>query len=52
MYETRPERMIQEAVTGMLPKNKLRKRLEKRLRIYAGNDHPHAAQNPEVIDKL
>jgi len=52
MYETKPERMIQEAVSGMLPKNKLRKRLEKRLRIYSGNDHPHAAQKPEVIDSF
>lgn len=52
LYETRPERLIQEAVLGMLPKNKLRKKLAKRLRIYAGGEHPHAAQKPEVIEKL
>ena len=52
LYETKPERIIQEAVLGMLPKNKLRKKLAKRLRIYAGSEHPHAAQNPEVIEKL
>ena len=52
LYETRPERIIQEAVLGMLPKNKLRKKMAKRLRIYAGSEHPHAAQRPEVIGKL
>jgi large subunit ribosomal protein L13 len=52
LYETRPERIIQEAVLGMLPKNKLRKKMAKRLRIYAGSEHPHAAQKPEVIGKL
>jgi large subunit ribosomal protein L13 len=52
MFETTPERVIEEAVTGMLPKNKLRKRMTKRLRVYAGNEHPHAAQNPEAIEKL
>ncbi len=49
MFESRPERLIQEAVLGMLPKNKLRKRMAKRLRVYAGAEHPHRAQNPEVI---
>ncbi len=52
LYETKPERIIQEAVLGMLPKNKLRKKMAKRLRIYAGGEHPHAAQKPEVIEKL
>ena len=52
LYETRPERIIREAVLGMLPKNKLRKKLAKRLRIYAGSEHPHAAQKPEVSGKL
>ena len=49
MFESRPERLIEEAVLGMLPKNKLRKRMAKRLRVYAGTEHPHRAQNPEVI---
>ena len=49
MFETRPERMIQDAVLGMLPKNKLRKQMGRRLRVYAGGAHPHAAQNPEVL---
>jgi large subunit ribosomal protein L13 len=49
VFESRPERLIEEAVLGMLPKNKLRKRMAKRLRVYAGAEHPHRAQNPEVI---
>ena len=52
MFETKPERMIEEAVIGMLPKNKLRKLMMKKLRVYAGNEHPHSAQNPKVIEKL
>jgi large subunit ribosomal protein L13 len=52
MFETKPEQMIEEAVNGMLPKNKLRKLMTKRLRVYAGSEHPHSAQNPKVIDKL
>ena len=49
VFESRPERLIEEAVLGMLPKNKLRKRMAKRLRVYRGAEHPHRAQNPEVI---
>ena len=49
MFEGRPERLVEEAVLGMLPKNKLRKRMAKRLRVYAGAEHPHAAQKPEVL---
>ena len=43
---TRPERLIEEAILGMLPKNKLGKRLAGRLRVYRGAQHPHAAQQP------
>jgi large subunit ribosomal protein L13 len=46
---TRPERIIREAVLGMLPKNKLRKRLVQRLKIYGEGQHPHAAQRPEPL---
>jgi large subunit ribosomal protein L13 len=49
MLETRPEQVIQQAISGMLPKNKLRKQLERRLRVYAGSEHPHAAQKPEPL---
>ena len=41
--------MVREAVLGMLPKNKLRKRMVKRLKVYFGNSHPHTAQQPEAI---
>ncbi len=49
IFESRPERIIEEAVLGMLPKNKLRKKMARRLRVYAGTEHPHGAQKPEVI---
>jgi large subunit ribosomal protein L13 len=47
LLETRPERMIEMAVRGMLPKNRLARRLFTKLKIYRGAEHPHAAQKPE-----
>lgn len=44
-----PERVIRSAVWGMLPHNKLGRRLIKQLKVYAGPDHPHEAQQPEPI---
>ncbi len=44
-----PDRIIRTAVKGMLPKNKLGRKVIKNLKIYAGSDHPHSAQNPEPI---
>lgn len=52
MFETWPQRVLEEAILGMLPKNKLRKKMAKRLRVYAGNEHPHAAQNPRALENL
>lgn len=49
VFESKPEQMIREAVMGMLPKNKLRKRMVKRLKVYLNNQHPHAAQQPEAL---
>jgi len=50
LFETsKPERVIREAVLGMLPKNKLRKRMVKRLKVYLADQHPHAAQQPEAL---
>ena len=49
VLETKPERVIREAVLGMLPKNKLRKRMVKRLKVYVADQHPHAAQQPEAL---
>lgn len=45
---THPERLLRMAVVGMLPKNRLGRRLATKLKIYAGADHPHAAQRPEA----
>ena len=50
MQERYPERIIQAAVKGMTPKNRLGRQIMSKLRVYAGPDHPHAAQNPRVYD--
>src|SRR5881409_695623 len=52
VFETKPQKLIREAVLGMLPKNKLRKRMVKRLKIYVAGQHPHAAQMPETVKLL
>ncbi len=44
-----PERVIELAVKGMLPKNKLGKAMAKKLKVYGGAEHPHAAQQPEPL---
>ena len=49
IMDKRPEELIRHAVKGMLPKNKLGSRLFKKLKVYAGSDHPHQAQNPEPL---
>ena len=49
LSETKPDRVIREAVLGMLPKNKLRKRMAARLLVYADNQHPHQAQKPQAV---
>jgi large subunit ribosomal protein L13 len=49
VLEGKPEKVIREAVLGMLPKNKLRKRMVKRLKIYVADQHPHQAQRPEPL---
>ena len=49
MLETHPERVIEHAVRGMLPKNKLGRSLLQKLKVYAGDKHPHEAQRPEAI---
>ena len=50
MMEKSPERVIEKAVWGMLPKNRLGRKLLKKLKIYAGPEHPHAAQQPRQIE--
>ncbi len=45
----KPEELIKKAVKGMLPKNKLGRQMFKKLKVYAGADHPHAAQQPKEL---
>ncbi len=49
LLETKPENIIRFAVKGMLPKNKLGAKIYKKLKVYAGEKHPHEAQKPEAI---
>jgi large subunit ribosomal protein L13 len=46
LMEKHPDRVVEKAIIGMLPKNKLGRQIEKQLRVYAGPDHPHTAQQP------
>jgi len=46
---TRPVRMVEEAIQGMLPKTKLGKQMYRKLKVYAGPKHPHAAQKPAAL---
>jgi large subunit ribosomal protein L13 len=49
LLEKKPEELVRLAVKGMLPKNKLGRKLFKKLKVYAGETHPHEAQQPEVL---
>lgn len=49
LLEKRPEDVIKKAVKGMLPKNKLGRQMFKKLKVYAGGNHPHAAQQPKSL---
>lgn len=49
MQSSKPEFVIHHAVKGMLPKNRLGRKLIKKLKVYAGDKHPHAAQQPETL---
>jgi large subunit ribosomal protein L13 len=48
-FERKPESIVQEAILGMLPKNKLGKAMGKKLKVYKGDKHTHAAQKPEAL---
>jgi len=48
--EQHPERVLQSAIKGMLPKNPLGRAMYRKLHVYAGPDHPHAAQQPKPLD--
>jgi large subunit ribosomal protein L13 len=46
---TRPDRLVRDAILGMLPKTRLGDRMAHRLKVYAGSTHPHSAQKPEQL---
>ncbi|MBS3785076.1 MAG: 50S ribosomal protein L13 [Anaerolineae bacterium] len=50
MLEEHPTRVIEHAVKGMLPKTKLGRKMIKKLKVYAGSEHPHQAQRPEPLE--
>ena len=52
MLNTHPERVIEFAVKGMLPHNRLGRQMIKKLKVYTGNTHPHGAQHPKVLEVL
>jgi len=50
LQDKAPERIIESAVKGMMPKNKLSRAMMSKLKIYAGSEHPHGAQQPVTLD--
>ena len=50
MIEKHPDRLVEKAVKGMLPKNRLGRAMAKKLKVYAGPEHPHAAQKPAAFE--
>ena len=50
MLADKPERVLELAVKGMLPKNTLGRQMYRKLKVYRGAEHPHAAQQPEVLE--
>ena len=50
LQQKNPEAIIEKAVKGMLPKNRLGRRLFTKLKVYSGAEHPHAAQEPKVLE--
>lgn len=49
LLKKRPEDLVMHAVRGMLPKNRLGRKMLKKLKVYAGSEHPHVAQRPEIL---
>jgi len=50
MLEKQPRKLLERTIKGMLPKSKLGKKMGMKLKVYAGNEHPHEAQNPTKIE--
>ena len=49
LFELKPERLVHEAIVGMLPKTRLGERIATRLKVYVGSEHPHRAQRPVTV---
>jgi len=49
VMETKPEMVVEKAVSGMIPHNRLKKEILEKLKVYAGEEHPHEAQKPEIL---
>jgi large subunit ribosomal protein L13 len=49
-FERKPEMVVQEAIEGMLPKTKMGRAMAKKLKVYKGDRHPHAAQKPQALN--
>src|SRR3984957_12341181 len=52
LLNRRPEKIIEEAVKGMLPKSKMGRQMGTKLKVYRGDKHPHEAQTPEVLEVI
>jgi len=50
LFEKKPNEVVKKAIKGMLPKNRLGRKLGKKLFVYSGDQHPHAAQKPEPVE--
>ena len=50
VLDTRPDRMVEKAIKGMLPKNRLGRQIANKLKVYSGPNHPHAAQQPQAFE--
>jgi large subunit ribosomal protein L13 len=50
MLADTPEKLVEKVIWGMIPKNKLGSQIYRKLKVYAGPEHPHEAQNPEPLD--
>ena len=50
MQARHPERIVEKAVKGMLPRNLLGRAMIKKLKVYAGSEHPHTAQQPQTLE--
>lgn len=50
LMEERPEKAVEKAVTGMLPRNRLGRAMSTKVKVYAGPDHPHGAQKPKKLE--